>query len=84
MAQKIHLIIQSLSGSFEGDFEPDQKLQDVIDKAFVALDIKPAPGDDWILTYDDVELSPQLTIADSKIPDKATLFLAPKEGGGGQ
>ena len=83
MANQLHLTVETLSGSFEGDFGPDQKLQDVIDKAFLSLDIKPAPGEEWGLQFDGAELDPQSTIADNKIPDKATLTLAPEEGGGG-
>ena len=83
MSKQIHLTVQTLSGTFEGDFEEDQKLQDVIDKAFLTLDIKPSPGDDYVLKYDDAELAPQQTIEQAKLPDGAVLFLAPSEGGGG-
>ena len=56
MGKHLHLTVQTLSGVFEGDFEEDQKLQDVIDKAFLTLDIKPSPGDDYVLIYNDEEL----------------------------
>ena len=81
--KSVHITVATLSGTFAGDFDVDQKLQDVIDKAFLSLDIKPAPGDDWKLWNGDVELDPQTTIAEQNIPDGATLRLAPKEGGGG-
>ena len=83
MNEQIHLTIQTLSGKFEGDFDKGQKLQDVIDKALLTLDIKPAPGEDYVLTYDESELSPQETIDHYKIPSGAILYLATKEGGGG-
>ena len=83
MATQVHLTVETLSGTFEGDFEPDQKLQDVIDKAFLSLDIKPAPGEKWRLQFEGAELDSKSTIADNKIPDGATLTLAPEEGGGG-
>ena len=83
MSKHVHLKVQTLSGTFEGDFEADQKLQDVIDKAFLTLDIKPSPGDDYVLKYHDEELAPQQTIEQYKLPDGAVLFLAPSEGGGG-
>lgn len=83
MGKRIHLTVQTLSGTFEGDFEEDQKLQDVIDEAFLKLDIKPSPGDDYVLKYKDEELKPEQTIDQYKIPDGAVLFLAPSEGGGG-
>ena len=51
---QLHLTVQTLSGTFEGEFESDQKLQDVIDKVLLTLDIKPAPGEEWKLTHDDV------------------------------
>ena len=79
----VHLIVETLSGRFEGDFEIDQKLQDVIDKAFLSLDIKPAPGDKWELLYENAPLAPQKTIEEQHIPDGAVLMLAPDEGGGG-
>ena len=79
----VHITVATLSGTFDGDFDVDQKLQDVIDKAFLSLDIKPAPGDDWKLWNGDVALDPQTTIAEQGILDGATLRLAPKEGGGG-
>ena len=83
MGKQIHLTVQTLSGEFKGEFSSDQKLQDVIDKAFLSLDIKPAPGDDWRLRYGRRFLDPQSTIEKSDLPDGATLLLAPKEGGGG-
>ncbi len=83
MATQVHLTVETLDGSFEGDFGSDQKLQDVINKAFVSLDIKPAPGEKWELQFEGTELDSQSTIADNKIPDGATLTLAPEESGGG-
>ena len=83
MAAQVHLTVETLDGSFEGDFETDQKLQDVIDKAFLSLDIKPAPGEKWELQFQNKELDPQSTIGDNKISDGATLTLAPEEAGGG-
>ena len=83
MATQVHLTVETLDGSFEGDFGADQKLQDVIDKAFLSLDIKPAPGEKWELQFEGTELDSQSTLADNKIPDGATLTLAPEEGGGG-
>ena len=83
MNRKLHLIVETLSGSFDGDFEADQKLQDVIDKAFLSLDIKPDPNEEWVLQFQNRVLDPQSTIADNKIPDKSVLMLATKEGGGG-
>ena len=82
--QQIHLTVQTLSGPFTGDFEVDQKLQDVINKAFLSLDIKPAPGEVWELSYGGVRLDPQTTIEENHLPEGATLLLAPHEGGGGQ
>lgn len=83
MAAQLHITVETLDGKFEGDFEPDQKLQDVIDKAFISLDIKPVDDEKWELQFEGAELDPQSTIADNKIPDGATLTLAPEEGGGG-
>ena len=80
---QLHLTVQTLSGPFEGDFESDQKLQDVIDKVLLTLDIKPAAGEEWKLQYGEVDLNPQSTIEEYKIPDGATLVFAPREGGGG-
>ena len=83
MATQLHLNVQTLSGSFEGDFESDQKLQDVIDKVLLTLDIKPAPGEEWELKYGEVDLNPQSTIEENKIPSGATLVYAAREAGGG-
>ena len=80
---QVHLTVQTLSGTFEGDFESDQKLQDVIDKVLLTLGIKPAPGEEWNLQYGEENLNPQSTIEEYKIPDGATLVFAPREGGGG-
>ena len=81
---EVRLIVQTLSGTSEDTFESDQKLQDVIDKAFRTLDIKPSPGDVWQLRYENVVLDPQTTIEENDLPDGATLQLAPHEGGGGR
>lgn len=83
MSKHVHLTVQTLSGVFEGDFEEDQKLQDVIDETLQTLDIKPSPGDEYVLECNDVDLEPQQTIEQSHLPDGAVLFLAPCEGGGG-
>ena len=83
MAHQLHLIVQTLSGPFEGDFEGDQKLQDVIDKVLLTLDIKPALGEEWELKYGELDLNPQSTIEENKIPNGATLVYAAREAGGG-
>lgn len=80
---QLKLTVQTLSGTFVGEFKSDQKLQDVIDKAFLALDIKPARGEEWRLAYGDKDLDPRTTIEQQKLPDGAVLLLAPAEGGGG-
>ena len=80
----VHLIVQTLSGTSEDTFGSDEKLQDVIDKAFRTLDIKPSPGEVWQLRYESVVLDPQTTIEENDLPDGATLQLAPREGGGGR
>ena len=83
MSKTVQLTVGTLSGTFEGDFEEDQKLQDVIDKAVLTLDLKLTPGEDWVLDYENVDLDPQTTIGQNHLPDGALLSLAPKEGGGG-
>ncbi|MCY3923330.1 MAG: hypothetical protein OXG27_13200 [Chloroflexi bacterium] len=83
MAKEVHLTVLTLSGKYEGKFDVDQKLQDVIDKTFLTLDIKPAPGEEWQLLEGDVPLNPQATIEDKALADGTTLRLAPKDGGGG-
>ena len=79
----VRLTVETLSGNFTDEFAIDQKLQDVIDKAFRSLEIKPNPGETWVLQYEGADLDPQSTIVDSKIADGAILTLAPEEGGGG-
>ena len=83
MAKQVHLTVLTLSGPFEGDFESDQKLQDVVDKAFLTLDIKPTPGEVWQLRDGEVVLDLQTTIEEKDLADGTTLRLAPKEAGGG-
>ena len=83
MAKQVSIKVETLSGSFEETFDIHQKLQDVIDKAFLSLDIKSTPGEKWELQYQNSALDPQTTIEENKIPDGATLTLAPDEGGGG-
>ena len=83
MSKKVYLTVQTMSGMFEGEFDSDQKIQEVIDKVFISLDIKPAPGDDYKLRLGETVLDPQTTIEQNNLPDGATLTLAPKEGGGG-
>ena len=82
-SKQVKITVATLSDSHTDTFDPGQKLQDVIDKAFLSLDIKIAPGEEWQLWYDDRVLNPQTTIEENKIPDGATLLLAAKEGGGG-
>lgn len=79
----VHLTVQTLDGEFKGEFEDDQKLADVIEKAFLTLDIKPAPGEVWQLRYGSVVLVSQTTIEENKLPDGAELQLTPRENGGG-
>ena len=82
-AKLIHITVATLSGSHTDPFDIAQKLQDVIDKAFISLDIKITPGEEWQLRYNDRVLDLQATIEENKIPDGATLHLAPLENGGG-
>jgi hypothetical protein len=81
--KKVHLTVQTLSGTFNDEFNENQKLQHVIDKAFHDLHIKPAEGEVWELRYNGQVLDPSRTIDESHIPDHAVLKLAPREGGGG-
>lgn len=80
---QVHLVVQSLSGSYEGTFNVHQKIQHVIDKAFEEIGIVPAPADVWELRYDEALLNPESSIEDAGIPDGATLLLSVVEGGGG-
>ena len=80
--EHITVTVASLSGSFDADFDVDQKLQDIIDKAFLTLDIKP-DGEEYSLYYKEMALDPNKTIEEQKIPDGATLMFATEEGGGG-
>ena len=82
-SKQVKITVATLSDSHTDTFDIDQKLQDVRDKAFLSLDIKVAPGEDWQLWYNDTDLNLQRTIEEYKIPDGATLLLAPKEAGGG-
>ena len=81
--QSIHVTVQTLAGTFKGEFEADQKLQDVIDKVLLTLDIKPAPGEDWRLHYGAQVLDPKTTIEENHLPDGVELLYERQEGGGG-
>ncbi len=81
--KKVHLTIQTLSGKYQHPFDPDQTLQSVVDATFEHLHIQPAPGEVWELRYQESVLNLSLTIQTAGIPDKATLMLAAREGGGG-
>ena len=83
-SKQVKITVATLADSHTDTFDVEQKLQDVRDKAFLSLDIKVAPGEDWQLWYDDIQLNLQSTIEENKIPDGATLLLAPREGGGGR
>ena len=83
MGNEVYLTVLTLSGKYEGKFDVKEKFQAVIDKTFLTLDIKPAPGEEWELRDGDVVLSPDATIEEKGIADGTTLRLAPKEGGGG-
>ena len=83
-SKQVKITVATLSDSHTDTFDVGQKLQDVRDKAFLSLDIKVAPGEEWQLWYDDLQLNLQSTIEENKIPDGATLLLAPREGGGGR
>ena len=80
---KVTLTVITLSGNYSDEFNVHQRLQHVIDKAFNELTIKPAPGEQWVLRYNNAVLDPNRTIEEAAIPDGAMLELAPVEGGGG-
>src|SRR5690348_5725549 len=80
---KVTLTVITLSGNYSDDFNVHQRLQHVVDKTFEELTITPAPGEQWVLRYNNVVLDLARTIGDAGIPDGATLELAPVEGGGG-
>jgi hypothetical protein len=81
--QRIHLIVQTLSGNFSRDFNTHTTLQRVVDRTFHHLHIVPAEGEVWELRYNDTVLNLQQTIEQAHLPNGAKLQLAPKEGGGG-
>lgn len=82
-AKKIHLTVQTLSGKYQHPFDADATLQAVVDATFGHLNITPTPGEVWELRYNETVLNLSLTIEAAGLPDKATLMLAAKEGGGG-
>lgn len=80
---KISITVVSLSGNFTDEFNIHQKLRHVMDKAFEALHIVPAQGEEWQLRYNDAVLNLDESIEDAKIPNHAKVTLAPREAGGG-
>jgi len=80
---KIHLTIETLSGKYQHAFNPNDKLQKVVDDTLEHLKIKPAPGDIWQLQYNGATLTLSLTIHEAHLPNHAVLTLATKESGGG-
>lgn len=80
---RIHLIVQTLSGTFEDEFNVHQTLEHVVQRTFTKLHIKPAPGEVWELRLGDQVLNKQQTIEQAGVPDGAKLKLAPRESGGG-
>jgi len=81
--KKVHLTIQTLEGKYQHPFDQEETLQSVIDQTLDHLHIEPAPGEVWELRFDERVLNPAQTIRAAGVPDKATLMLAAKEGGGG-
>ena len=81
--KKVHLTVQTLEGKYQHPFDPDETLQSVIDQTLSHLHIEPAPGEVWELRFQETTLNPTLTIKAAGLPDKATLLLAAREGGGG-
>lgn len=81
--KKVHLTVQTLSGKYQHPFDADQTLQSVVDETLKHLHITPAPGEEWQLRYQETVLNLSLTIEAAELPDKATLMLAAREGGGG-
>ena len=80
---KIDLTVVTLSGDYSDEFNVHQQLQHVVDKAFKALKIVPAPGEQWLLRYNNVNLATSQSIKEAGIQDGAVMELAPVEGGGG-
>lgn len=80
----IHLVIQTLSGTYDDDFNIHQKLEHVVRETFKHLHIDPSPGDAWELHYGDRLLSLDQSIEEAGLPDDAVLLLAVHEGGGGR
>lgn len=80
---KISLVVISLSGTYQDDFNVHQKLQHVFDAAFKELHIRPAAGEVWFLKYGDQTLDLASTIEQANLPEGANLMLAPREAGGG-
>ena len=80
---QVRLTIVTLSGNYEGVFNVHQQLAHVAAKALDALNIKPPPGEVWILSYGDQILDQSQTIEFYRLPDGAVLQFAAQEGGGG-
>jgi hypothetical protein len=81
--KKVHLEVQTLSGTYRHEFGVQETLHHVVEETFKHLNIHPAKDEVWELRYKDVLLDQSQTIEHAHLPDCAELTLAPKEGGGG-
>ena len=81
--KKIHLTVQTLSGTYQHPFDADQTLQSVMEATWEHLHITPAPGEVWEVRLGDTLLDPSRTVEAAGLQDKAVLMLTPKDGGGG-
>src|SRR5579859_5918646 len=76
------LVVQTLSGTIEHEFNIHQSLQHVVDYTIDKLKLHTTPDEVWELRLGSTLLNVSQTIAQAGIPDHAVLKLAPREKGG--
>jgi hypothetical protein len=82
-ARRIHLTIQTLSGNYSHDFNPEDLLQYVVDETVKHLNMVLPPGEVWELHHGEDLLNLADTIRQAHLHSGEKLKLAPHEGGGG-
>lgn len=71
----IHLTISSANGDWEDDFQKNQPVHAVKNRAMAHLQMDPSQADQFIITYNGQTLDESKKLDELNIPDGATLIL---------
>jgi hypothetical protein len=80
---RLHLTIQTASGSYSDQFNGHEQVRAVIKQTVAHLHLHEDPANPFVLEYNGQDLVLDSTLYENHIPDGATLTMRTRTSGGG-